>query len=126
MREQQQLLDELAHPLRLHTDAVQRPLQVRWSVTCPAFEQLGVCADGGQRGAQLVGDVGDEAAHPLLGVAQRLLGRVALGERAADSIEHRVHRRSQPPNLGRPVAAGHPVVEIAAVGDQQRRLLDSP
>ena len=44
-----------------------------------ALQQFGVADDGGERGAQLVGDVADEVALQPLGLGQR---RCAVGQRA--------------------------------------------
>ena len=46
--------------------------------------QLGEAADRGQRRAQLVAGVGDEAAHPVLGAAGLLLGGLLRAEGALD------------------------------------------
>ena len=56
-------------------------------------QQLGVAADGGQRRAQLVRGVGDEAAQPILGGG-------LLGERRLDLGQHGVEGRGQLAHLG--------------------------
>ena len=56
-------------------------------------EQLGVAADRGQRRAQLVRGVGEEA-------AQAVLARLLPGERVLEPVEHRVEREPQPADLG--------------------------
>ncbi len=69
----------------------------------PHAEQLGVAADGGERGAQLVGGVGEET-------AQALFAGCALGKRLLETVEHRVQRQAEPPDLrlvgGRADASG--------------------
>ena len=62
-REQQQIVDEQAHPLGLARDAGHRPLEILGARGGAAAEQLGVGAHGGERRAQLVRRVGDEAAQ---------------------------------------------------------------
>ena len=56
-------------------------------------EQLGVAADRGERRAQLVRGVGEEA-------AQALFARRARGERLLEPVEHRVEREPEPADLG--------------------------
>ena len=65
--EQEQVVDEQAHPLRLAADAAHRAGEVVRPPVGAAEEQLGVRAHGGERRAQLVRRVGDEAPEPLLG-----------------------------------------------------------
>ena len=63
--------------------------------------QLGVAADGGQRGAQLVRRVGGEPAQP------RLAGR-APPQCGLHVAEHPVERQPHLAGLGRRVGVGHP------------------
>ena len=73
--------------------------------------QLGVAADGGERGAQLVGGVGEELPHPLLaGQPGRELG--------LDGGEQGVHRVGQLPDLGVGVVHRHAPVQPGALGRQ--------
>ena len=65
-RERQQVLDEHAHARRLVLDAAHRLLDVRGLARGAHAEQLGVAADRGQRRAQLVRGVGDEAPQAVL------------------------------------------------------------
>ena len=90
--EQQQVLDEHAHPLGLAADPLHRALEVVGAVGGAAGEELGVGADRGERRAQLVRGVGDEAAELRLGGLER---RHAL----LDLLEHRVEREAR---AGRP------------------------
>ena len=68
-RQEQQVLDEPGHPHRLGVHPIQgvHGLLRQGGVTAFAGDELGVTADRGQRGAQLVGGVGHELAH--LGLA---------------------------------------------------------
>ena len=91
--ERQQVLDEDAHARRLVLDAAHR-LRVSASRVARRAdaEQLGVAADRGQRRAQLVRGVGQEA-------AQAVLAGLALGERALEAVEHRVEGQAEAPDL---------------------------
>ena len=64
--EEQEVVDEHAHPRRLVLDPAHGEGQLVGVVGGAPPEQLGVAADGGERGAQLVGGVGDEPAQALL------------------------------------------------------------
>ena len=89
--EQEQVLDQRRHPLGLRGDARQG---VRGVVReRPAAGQLGVAADRGERGAQLVAGVGDELAQLHLAVLPGL-------QRRADVVEHVVERRPDLADLG--------------------------
>jgi hypothetical protein len=77
-------------------------------------EQLGVAADRGQRGAQLVRGIGDEAAQAVLAV-------LALAEGLLEAIEHRVERDAEPADLGARVGRLDAVREVAP-GDGARRV----
>ena len=81
-----------------------------------AAEQLGVRAHGGERRAQLVRRVGDEAPQLLLRGLARL-------ERRLDLREHRVQREPEPADLGASLGALDAVREVAG-GDRRRRALD--
>ena len=91
--QQQQVLDEPLHPQRLGLDARQRVGDRRGHRLALATGQLGIPADGGERGAQLVRGVGDELAHPLLALVTRL-------QRALDVVEHVVEREPDLADLG--------------------------
>src|SRR5207302_5562808 len=97
--EQQQLLDQQAHAVGLAADAGHCSLAILW-MAFGLREQLRVGADGGDRVAQLVRGVCDEAPHPGLRAAERLLGRCPRLERALDLPEHRVERAAEPADLG--------------------------
>ena len=90
--EQQQVLDQVRHPLGLGLDPAHRERGVRRHRVALAPGQLGVAADGGERVAQLVRGVGDELAH--LGLA-----RLPRGERVLDVVEHVVERLPHPADL---------------------------
>ena len=83
------------------------------SVTAPMPVELGETAHRGQRGAQLVARIGDEAPHPLLGGARVLL-RALLGvEGVFDLAEHGVQRRAEPADLGVVVCDGDAAAQVA-------------
>ena len=73
-------------------------------------EQLGVAADRGQRRAQLVRGVGEEA-------AQAVLARLALAEGVLDLAEHRVEREAEAADLGARVRRADAAREVAG-GDR--------
>ena len=107
--EQQQLVDQDAHALGLLLDAAHGRLEVGGAVFGAAMEELGVAADRGERRAQLVRGVGQEAAQPVL-------GRLALGEGVLDVLEHAVERQGR---AGRPPYARRPA-RRAATGRRRR------
>ena len=61
--EQQHVLEQGRHPLRLGLHPGHGVQRADGHLVGGAADQLGVPADGGQRGAQLVAGVGDELAH---------------------------------------------------------------
>ena len=65
-REREQVLDEHAHARRLVLDPPHRLLDLLGRARGAHAEQLGVAADRGERRAQLVRRVGEEAPQPLL------------------------------------------------------------
>src|SRR6266508_2757903 len=85
------LVDERAHPRGFRLDPPHRLGEVVGVGAGAAAEQLGVAADRGERRAQLVGGVGDEAPQPLLG---RLPPRTA-----------RLASSATPSSTSRPTAA---------------------
>ena len=92
-RQQQHVLDQLGHPFGLGLDAAHRVGDVVGQFVALALRELGVAADRGQRGAQLVAGVGDELAHPgLAGVPRR--------QRTGDAVEHPVQRGAELADLG--------------------------
>ena len=111
-REQQQVVDEQAHALRLARDPAHRALEVGGPVGGAAREELGVGAHRGERRPQLVRRVRDEA-------AQLPLGRLARLERRLDLAEHRVQRQPEPPDLGALVLALDALRQVAG-GDRRR------
>ncbi|OJX97473.1 MAG: hypothetical protein BGO96_06115 [Micrococcales bacterium 73-15] len=102
-RKEEQVLDESLHPPALGRDPLdgvpRGVVQVDGSGVGPparavaAQHELGVAADRGERGAQLVARVGDERAHLELGGVPR-------GERALDVPEHPVDRGADHADLG--------------------------
>ena len=64
-RQEQQLIDEQAHALRLLLDAAHGGREVLRPVLGAAAEELGVAADRGERRAQLVRGIGQEAPQPV-------------------------------------------------------------
>jgi len=84
---------------------------------------LGVAADRGERSAQLVARVAEEAAHPFLGMACGGLGPGARPEGRFDMGEHHVQRRGEPAHLGPGIVVGHPAGQVAR-RDGLRRVLD--
>ncbi len=115
-REQQQVLDEETHALRLACDPRHRPLEVVGAGRGTAREELGVGANGSQRRTQLMRCVGDEA-------PQLLLRCLACLERRLDLRQHGVQREPEPSNLCALVLSCDPVREIAG-GDRCRRRTD--
>ena len=99
-REQQQVVDEQAHPLRLARDAGHRALEIVRPRRRATVEQLGVRAHSGQRRAQLVRRVGDEAAEapvrtPRSGRASRSARARAV--RPPSAVSARSTRRERSP-----------------------------
>ena len=110
-RQQQQVLDQPGHPGRLGLDLAQRGAG---RVGLPAGE-LGVAGDRRQRGAQLVGGVGDELPDLLLAAVPGLQGRL-------DVVEHGVEGRADLPDLGPLVGevVGDPLAEVDLAGGQRQ------
>jgi hypothetical protein len=84
---------------------------------------LGVAADRGQRGPQLVAGVCDELPHPRLGAPGGLLRLGASPEGGLDLSQHGIKRPAEPAYLGPRVTIGDPAGQVAA-GDRGRGLLD--
>ena len=112
-REREQVLDEQAHALGLLVDLAEHHVHV---ADRAAAVELGVAAHAGQRGAQLVGGVADEAAHLLL------LG-LRLADRGLQALQHRVQRSGQLADLGVGVPLRQAPVVVAG-GDGVGGLLD--
>ena len=91
--EQQQVLDELGHAHRLRLDAADRVHHVGRQLAAVQAGELGVAADRGERRAQLVAGVGDEAAHLLLAL-------LASRQGGCHVTEHAVERGAEPADLG--------------------------
>ena len=116
-REQEQVVDEHRHPGCFALDPGHRAGEIVGAVARSAAEELGVGRHGGERRAQLVGRVGDEAPQPRL-------RRGTLREGALDVSEHRVQRRAEPTDLGALVRPLDAAAEVAG-GDRARSLLDA-
>ena len=112
-REQQQVLDELGHAHRLRLDASDGVHHVGRQLAAVQPGELGVAADRGERRAQLVARVGDEAAHLLLALLPRR-------QRGGDVPEHAVERGAEAAHLGAVVVDRHALGErdVAAVERQ--------
>ena len=82
-RQAQQVAHQPLHPQRVAADDLEeRAARPAASVPCrPVEQRLDVAADGGQRRAQLVRDVGDEVAADPIGAAQ--VGDVVQDEHGA-------------------------------------------
>ena len=116
LREQQQILDQHAHPLASDSIRVHRAGQRLGVLGGAHAKQLGVAADRRQRRAEFVRRVGEEAAQPILGL-------LPVGERGLDLSEHLVQRASEPPDLGPRVRWLHAARQVAG-GDLRGGLSD--
>ena len=99
-----------AHPQRLLLGAPHGLVELALPAQGPRPVQLGVPADRGDRGAQLVGRVGDEAPQPVL-------GRGAHVERVLDAAEHAVEGHPQVTGLGAGMALGDALGQVSG-GDR--------
>ena len=135
--EQEQVFDEDAHPFRLASDPLHRALEVVRPARRAAGEELGIGADGGERGSQLVRGIRDEPPELALGRLERAQRGVALGHRLLDVREHRVEREPEPADLGAlverstrrersPAAIASAVLPIASSGRSATRTTQSP
>ncbi len=97
--EQQQLVDQDAHPGRFRQHPAERVGDLLGRVARVAQRQLGVAADGRQRSAQLVRRVGGEPAQP--GLAGR-----APPQRGLHVAEHPVEGQADLAGLGRRIGVG--------------------
>ena len=104
--EEEQVLDERLHASRLLLDAAQDHGEVDAVAGGVEPEQLGEALDRGERGAQLVGGVGQE-------LAQALLGGFALLERLLDLAEHGVEGEAELPHLRAGLGRGDALREVA-------------
>ena len=90
--EQQQVVDQHAHPGGLALDSPHRAREIVGSRVRTALEQLCVGANRGERSAQLVRGVGDEAPQLALGGLER-------AQRRLDLRQHRVEGDPEPADL---------------------------
>ena len=121
--EQQQILDEDAHPLGLAADPGHRALEVVGPAGGAAGEELGVGADCGERCPELVRGVGHEAAQLALGGLERPQRRVTRRDGLLDVGEHRVEGEAQAADLGARLGALDALREVAG-GDRVGGLAD--
>ena len=115
--EQQQVLDQPGHPHGLRPHPLEQARDLARQLVGVARGELVVAADRGERGAQLVAGVGDEAPQPGLAL-------LPGGEGGAHVAEHPVERRADLADLGARVGVdvGHPVGELdLARGQRQLR-----
>ena len=103
--EQQEVVDEHAHALRLRFDARHRPGEVVGPRVGAAAEQLRVPPDRRDRRPQLVRGVADEP-------PQALLRGAALVERRFDLGQHRVERGAELADLSVVVGGLHPARQV--------------
>jgi len=99
--EQQQVIDQPAHPLRRGLHAAQRVA----GVLRGAQAEFSVAADAGDRGAQFMARVGDE-------LAQLVFAGLPAVERVFDVAKHPVERRAELADFGPGVGVGHPVGQV--------------
>lgn len=97
--EQQQVLHQQGHPCGLGLDPPEGVPGVGTDLFVAAPGQLGVAADGGERGAQFMAGVGDEPPYPRLALLPRL-------QCAVDVVEHPVQRGADLSDLGVRIALG--------------------
>ena len=76
--DEQKIVNQNGKMLRLLDDALDRALVFRDSFVGAAQRDLALAANDGQRGAELVADVGEEAAPRLVDLPQRLVGLTQL------------------------------------------------
>ncbi len=106
--EQQEVLDEAGHAGRFGGDPA--PGEAGFDAVGAAVHQLGVARDGGERGAEFMAGVGEEAAHAFLAAAHLLLAALSFGEGGLDVVDHAVERGADLAGLaaGVGVPFGHP------------------
>ena len=109
--QQQQVLDQRAHPGRLGLHPAERVLHLGRERARVPPREFGVATDRGQRGPQLVAGIGGEPAQP------RLAG-VPARERGLDVPEHPVERGAELADLGPLVGVGHPVRQVNLAGQR--------
>ena len=109
----QQVSDQTLHARRLGADTGEDPGQIVGMLRRAALEELGIGRDGSDRCAQFVGGVGDELAQVPIRFLQPVLGGHPGREGRLDALQHHVQGAGQPPDLGRLVSPGHPLIEVA-------------
>ena len=95
------VVDQPAHPAGLQHDPVHHLVDLVGAAQRALLVELGVGAQRGERGAQLVAGVGEEPAHLLL-------AGLALVQAGLDPGQHAVQRRAEPAHLAARVVAGSP------------------
>ncbi len=98
-REEEEVLDDRGHAHRLRLDARQRVRHVLGQLVGTPAGELGVSADGGERGAQLVARVRHVAPHLRL-------ARLPRRQRRGDVPEQAVERGAHAADLGALVGVG--------------------
>ena len=114
--EEQQVVDEHSHPGRFVLDPPHRRGEVVGACGGPASEELGIAADRGDRGSELVGGVSEELTQPVL-------RSPLLGECTVDLGEHLVQGCAEATDLGAVVVALDTTRKVTR-RDRPRRLLD--
>ena len=109
--EQQQILDEQRHPARLGLDTAEGVPGVGPDLLSAASGELGVPADGGERGPQLMTGVRHELPYPHLALLPCVQG-------AVDVVQHPVQRGADLPDLGVRIGLrlGDPLAEVDLAG----------
>ena len=99
--QQQEVCHQPAHPVGLAGDQRHQPQQFFPAGRVVLLQAvLGQPADRGQRGAQFVAGVRDEAAHAFLGPQGTRLAVRSRQVGGLDAGQHHIQRFGQPPDLG--------------------------
>ncbi len=113
--EQEEVVDETAHPLRVPGDQLMGLAPARRREARMLHEQFREPLDGGERCAQFMARVGHEPAQPLL-------RRVLAVQRGPHLAEHRVEGDPEPSGLRARIGVRDAQVRFTT-GDAQRRAL---
>ena len=125
--QRQQVLDQRTHPPCLEAHPLHGPIDGGAVRQRPGAVQVGVPADRGHRGAELVRGVRDELPEPVLAAP-------AVVQQGGDAVEHAVEGRAQPADLGardrrpppggsgRPAAMSSAASAIVSSGRSSRRI----
>ncbi len=107
--EVQQVGDEPRHALAFLLGAAHGVVEFGWVGETSGLVELGVSANGGDGGAELVGCIGDE-------LSEFVLGSAAFVERGLDPAEHGVERMTELARLGPHIDVADALGEVT-VGD---------